>query len=133
MVPDSLSGRDLSKNPAQNRETVGDGPVVHPSSPFLPFNQAGLEQHLEVVAHRWLRNPDRFDQIAGGARFTHGGDDAEQPQSSGIAENTEPFSQLSSLGAIERFGRQWCTALDYGFHGAMIPHIDAHRYDGSVG
>ena len=83
-----------------------------------------------MVTDRRLGYSDRLDQVAGGAGFTHAGDDAEQTQSGRITQDPEPLGQLSGLMLVERLLREGSAAFHDVWHLLMIPYIDGHRYGG---
>lgn len=53
-------------------------------------------EHFEVMAHRWLRDTERSNQLAG-EDFFPCCDHAEQPQPGRIGENSEPAGQQIGL------------------------------------
>jgi hypothetical protein len=59
-----MSGHKFSRQHFAKRcERLGDDPVVRPASALLALDQPCLEQHLEVVAHRRLAEPERPGQV----------------------------------------------------------------------
>lgn len=68
-------------------ESVGNHPVPDPNSPLLLGHQTGLEQDLEMVAHRGLRTADRLDKITSAHLAALGGaDQRKKSQSGGIGQ-----------------------------------------------
>ena len=84
----------------EDGKALGNGSVVDLSASLVAVEEPGLMEHLEVMAHRWLRDAEWFDQLAS-ADFLPCCDHAVQPQAGGIGENSEPAGQQIGLLRIK--------------------------------
>ena len=77
-------------------------PVIGPPAALLTGNEAGVDELLEVMRHRRLRKPDRFDEIAN-ARLgaVMGGDERQQPNTGRVTESLERASDLLRRGRFD--------------------------------
>ena len=71
---------------------------------FSPTMQAGVGQHLGVVADGRLRLAERLLQVAR-ADLARRGDQAEQPQPHGIRQGGEHLGQVRGFGLGQRLGQ----------------------------
>src|SRR5262249_58568752 len=78
---------------------LGDEVVEHPRSAALAGEEAGVGQHLQMVAHGWLREAERCDQVAhAGLAARLSRDETQQAETARISDRLERVRQR--LGVI---------------------------------
>ena len=104
-------------------------PVVDPGRAALALQQTRVGEHLEVVAHRRLAQPERLGQIAH-ARLAAGlrGEEAQQAQPAGIAQGSEQRGQLRRFGRFEPAGQDGSATGSRGLVESACINIDRYRW-----
>lgn len=108
----SRSAPRIEEDGGDLREAFGNHGVPRPCGPLLPSYQAGVGEHLEMVGHRWLRQPKRLGQVAH-ARLPTLSDtqQRQQLQPRGISNRLEEDRQGLGGVPVQRFGQPGRAAL----------------------
>ena len=113
--PDATASRRTTppSSAARSASAPGVHPVVDPDAALLAVEQAGLVQHLEVVADRRLRQVERVLQVAdAGLAVGVRGDQGQQPQPDRVGERLEQRRDPLGLVGVERLAGQRRAARD---------------------
>lgn len=79
-----------AEDACEAREGAGPQPVVRPRGATFALYEAGIQQHLEVVAHCGLREVHRIVQVTDASTvLTCGGDHRQQADARGVSERLE--------------------------------------------
>ena len=92
----------LREQAADPRERFRSDAEVGPASALLAFDEAGVEQDLEVMADGRLREPERNSEVADtGFAVWLRLDEAEQPQAGRLGEHLEQSREALRVGLAD--------------------------------
>ena len=93
----------LAEQRAERGQRLRHDAEVRPRASLLALDEAGLEQHLQMVAHGGLAQSQRLGQIAhAGLAVGLSLDEAEQAKAGRIGENLEGGRELLRLVGLDR-------------------------------
>ncbi len=95
--------RRSAEDVSQRGERLGHDAVVGPAAAALALDEAGVEEHLEVVADGRLAEAERLGEVAdAGLAVGLGLDQAQQPQPRGVGDRLQRLRELVGFLLVER-------------------------------
>lgn len=93
----------LGEKLPQRRKLPGHDPEERPAPTLLTFDEPCFEQHLQVVAHRRLPEPEWLGEVAdAGLAVRLGLEEADDAETRWVGESLERGGQRGGLGRLER-------------------------------
>ena len=110
------TGRRLSaEHVGEGVQGAGDEGEVGPHAALVAGQQAGVDEHLQVVRHGGLGQAERFGEVAdAGLAAVVGGDHRQQPQPGRVGDRLQRPGEICCAGGGQRLADQRGTARDIG-------------------